>query len=236
MRLHIVTHASFESPAAIRIWAEKRGHAVSHTRLYAGESLPESVDGFDFLVVMGGPQSPATTLAECPHFDAAAEIAFIQKTLFAQKPVLGVCLGAQLLCEAFGARFGTSPHKEIGVFDITLTAEAQNDPVFSTFPDAFPVGHWHGGMPGLSPDAVGLAKSAGCPRQVVRYSPKAYGFQCHFEFTPTAIEGMIQHAWHELESGKDLPYVLSAETLRAQDFGSMNEKLFAFLDFLQTQT
>jgi GMP synthase (glutamine-hydrolysing) len=116
------------------------------------------------------------------------------------------------------------------VFDVTLTEAGKKDPVFKTFPETFPVGHWHGDMPGLTPAAEVLATSAGCPRQIVRYSPRVYGFQCHFEFTPNAIEGMIQSCGYELETHKNLPYIQTAHQLRDNDYTGMNELLYKFLD------
>lgn len=232
MKIHIVMHESFEGPAAIAAWAEKNKHDVAYTRLYDGGKLPKNCDGFDFLVVMGGPQSPATTSEECPYFDAKQEISFIKKSIDAGKIVLGVCLGAQLIGEAVGARFEHSPNREIGVFEVELAGDAKTDPVFSKFPKKFLVGHWHGDMPGLTPSSKVLAASKGCPRQIVRYAPKVYGFQCHMEFTKDAIEGMISHNGHELEAGKNLPYVQNKEELRKQDYGSMNRLLFSFLDHI----
>lgn len=230
MTFHIIMHESFEAPAAIALWAEKRGHGVSYTRLYQGDEFPKDCNGFDFLVIMGGPQSPATTLQECPHFDFKKEQHFIKRAIDQGKRVLGVCLGAQLIGEALGAAFDHSPNREIGVFDVTLTDAAKQDPIFKNFPARFPVGHWHGDMPGFTSDAAVLATSAGCPRQIVRYTPRVYGFQCHFEFTPTAIDGMIQSCGHELVAGK--PYIQSALQLRQQDYTGMNELLFKFLDEL----
>lgn len=230
MNLHIIMHESFESPAALEQWAQQRGHAVSYTRLYQGDAFPQNCDGFDFLVIMGGPQSPATTLEECPHFNAQKEIQFIKAAIGQNKIVLGVCLGAQLIGEALGARSDHSPNREIGVFDLTLTEAAKQDPIFKTFPETFPVGHWHGDMPGLTKESQVLATSAGCPRQIVRYSPCVYGFQCHFEFTPEAIEGMIQNCGQELVTDK--PYIQSAQQLRHHNYSGINERLFKFLDCL----
>jgi GMP synthase (glutamine-hydrolysing) len=232
MKVHILMHESFESPAAIESWARVRSHDISYTRFYQNDTLPENVDGLDYLIIMGGPQSPATTEEESPHYHAKEEMAFIRKAIDADKLVLGVCLGAQLIGEALGAAFGHSPEREIGVFNISLTPEAKNDPIFSTFPDTFPVGHWHGDMPGLTPESKVLATSPGCPRQVVRYTPKVYGFQCHFEFTPEAIEGMIENNSHELEQFKGLPYIQTAEALRKHDYAQMNQLLFKFLDHM----
>ena len=232
MRIHIVMHESFESPAAILTWAETNAHEVTFTRLFLKDPLPEQDAAFDFLVVMGGPQSPATTLEECAHFDARREIDFIKLAIAQNKIVLGVCLGAQLIGEALGASFEHSPNREIGVFELTLTEFGKKDPIFSTFPDRFLVGHWHGDMPGLTEDCEVLAVSAGCPRQIVRYTPRVYGFQCHFEFTAEAVEGMIENCADELESYHDLPYIQSALSLRSNRYDEMNHHLFRFLDKL----
>jgi GMP synthase (glutamine-hydrolysing) len=231
MRMHIIMHESFESPAAIEIWARKKDCTITYTRLYEGDIFPEECV-FDFLIVMGGPQSPATTTEECPYFDAKQEISFIKKAIDQKKIVFGVCLGAQLIGEALGARFEHSPNREIGVFPLTLTDDGKQDPIVGTFPETFNVGHWHGDMPGLTPDSKVLAVSEGCPRQIVRYSPTIYGFQCHFEFTPKAIEAMIENNAHELEEHKDLPYIETPEQLHAHDYSEMNNILFQFLDQL----
>ncbi len=229
MKIHIIMHESFEAPGAIEIWAKNNGYDVDYTRLYNGDVFPEELN-FDFLFIMGGPQSPATTVEECPHFDAQKEINFIKKAVAEKKTMLGVCLGAQLIGEALGAHFDHSPNREIGVFPVTLTPDGRQDPIFSTFPEKFMVGHWHGDMPGLTPESKILATSEGCPRQIVRYAPNIYGFQCHFEFTPEAIDGMIQNSIHELEAYKDLPYIETAEKLRNNDYSSINALLFSFLN------
>lgn len=225
-------HESFEAPGAIEIWAKNHNFPITYTRFYLNELLPTDVSGIDYLFVMGGPQSPATTTEECPHFHAQEEIDFIKKALDKNKFVLGICLGAQLIGEALGAKFDHSPNREIGVFDLTLTDKAKNDPLFSTFENKFPVGHWHGDMPGLTPTTVILATSEGCPRQIVRYSPRVYGFQCHFEFTPESIEGMIENCSHELEQYKSLPYIENAEILRGHNYTPINNLLFKFLDYM----
>ena len=233
MRLHIIMHESFEAPAAIETWAKRKEHEITYTRLYNSDIFPQNADDIDFLIVMGGPQSPATTKEECPHFNAKKEIEFIKKAINKGIIVLGVCLGAQLIGEALGAKFAHSPNREIGVFELTLTDDVKDDPVFSKFPQKFLVGHWHGDMPGLTPESKILAISEGCPRQVVRYTPKVYGFQCHFEFTPEAIAGMIKNCGNELEVGNDLPYVQTEEELIKHDYESFNKLLYIFLDYME---
>ena len=231
MKVHVIMHESFEAPAAIETWAKNRECEISHTRIYLGDLFPEKCN-FDFLVVMGGPQSPVTTKEECPHFDSQKEIAFVKKAIEEDKILLGVCLGAQIIGEAFGAHFDHSPNREIGVFPVMLTQEGRKDPICGKFPETFDVAHWHGDMPGLTPTSKILATSKGCPRQIVRYSSKIYGFQCHFEFTPEAVEGMIENSTAELDEHKGLPYIQSAKKLRANEYSGMNSLLFQFLDRL----
>jgi len=225
-------HESFEAPGAIEVWAKNNNHSISYTRFYNNESLPKNIENIDYLIVMGGPQCPITTEAECPHFHAKEEIEFIKKVIAGDKLLLGVCLGAQLIGEALGAKFDHSPNREIGVFDLTLTKDAKDDPIFSTFPKSFSVGHWHGDMPGLTSGTKVLATSMGCPRQIVRYSKKIYGFQCHFEFTQESINGMIKNSLQELNQYKNLPYVENVEQLKKHDFTNINALLFKFLDYM----
>ena len=234
MKIHIVMHESFEAPAAIESWAKSKRHDISYTRLYQSDQLPDNPDNLDFLIVMGGPQSPATSLTECAHFDAKKEIAFITSAIKADKILLGVCLGAQMIGEALGAKFEHSPQREIGVFELALTEAGKRDQIFSTFPEKFSVGHWHGDMPGLTFESEVLAYSEGCPRQIIRYGPRIYGFQCHFEFTPEAIEGMIENNASELEVYKTLTYSENAGRLRSHDFKDINALLSKFLDYLVT--
>lgn len=229
MKIHIVMHESFEAPAAILTWIHTNSHTVSYTRIYDNEAFPEQID-FDFLIVMGGPQSPTTKSEQYPYFDGEKEKIFIRKAIEANIHVLGICLGAQFIGEALGALCERSPNREVGVFPITLTQDGKNDCVFSQLPSTMLVGHWHGDMPGLTPKSKVLATSEGCPRQIIAYTPNVYGFQCHFEFTKEAIEAMILHSTDELERYKGLPYIETVEQLRKHDYSDMNRFLFTFLD------
>ena len=235
MRIHFIVHESFEAPGAYASWAQSREHTVSYSRVYQGEPLPESANGIDFLVIMGGPQSPDTTKAECSHFDAAAEIALIAKCIAANRAVIGICLGSQLIGEALGATFGHSPEKEIGNFPIFLTADGLANSKFAHFGSSLDVGHWHNDMPGLTPDAKIIAFSEGCPRQIVEYSKLVYGFQCHMEFDREVIELLIANADPALKTLVHHKFVQQAEALKQNDYSDMNAKLFVFLDKLSEE-
>jgi GMP synthase (glutamine-hydrolysing) len=232
INVHFIIHEAFEAPGAYERWAKEKGYGVSYSRVYKGEPLPRNADDLDILIVMGGPQNPATTLEECPYFDAGKEIDVVRKFLSQNKPVIGVCLGSQLLGEAFGAKFENSPYKEIGSYPITLTEESLSNEMFGHFPKNVTVGHWHGDMPGLLPESKVLAYSQGCPRQIVQYSEMAYGFQCHMEFTPEVVDLLIEASQEELEDLAGGEFIQSPEELRENNYTEMNELLYGFLDRL----
>ena len=187
------------------------------------------------LIIMGGPQSPATTLKECPWFDAQAEMRLIGRAIEAGKTVIGVCLGSQLIGEALGAAFCHSPEKEIGKFPVRLTDAGKANPLFKDFGHELNVGHWHNDMPGLTPQAKVLAYSEGCPRQIVQYGERVYGFQCHMELTPEVVELLIEHSPNDLRRAAEFRFVETAEKLRSHDYREMNQVLFSFLDKLAAQ-
>ena len=232
MKLHYVIHESFEAPGAFELWRQVRGYEATFSRVYLGEPLPRSIDDVDFLVVMGGPQSPSTSVADCPHFDAAAECALISRSIRERKAVVGVCLGAQLMGTALGAPHERSPDKEIGKFPIALTAIGREHAMFTHFGDVLEVGHWHGDMPGLTSSSRLIAASEGCPLQIVEYGQLAFGLQCHLELTPEVVESLIAASAHELTAFAHHRFVQRAADLRSHDYREMNHKLFTFLDRL----
>ena len=232
MHIHFIIHEHFEAPGAYEIWGKSRGCSLSYTRVYQGDPLPEELGGTDLLIIMGGPQSPATTREECPWFDAQAEKALISRAIEEGKTVIGVCLGSQLIGEALGAAFCHSPEKEIGKFPVMLTDAGKANPLFEGFGSVLNVGHWHNDMPGLTPQAKVLAYSEGCPRQIVQYSERVYGFQCHMELTPEVLELLIEHSQNDLRRAGEFRFVETAEKLRSHDYREMNQVLFSFLDKL----
>lgn len=223
MKIHCIIHADFEQPGYYEKWALAQGLLINSTHVYKGETLPTPND-FDLLLLMGGPQSPSE-VDKFPYL--AAEIKLIQHSVLCGKRIIGICLGAQLIGESYGATTEHSPNKEIGVFPLLLTDEGKKDPLFKHFPDTFLSGHWHNDMPGLPPGAKVLAESAGCPRQIIKFSPLVYGFQCHLEFDKACVSALIDSCPQDLVANT---YVQTADEIRAKDYAAMNQHLKMFLD------
>lgn len=225
MNILCVMHADFEPPGIIETWAQQKDHQFKIIRPYKDkEELPLTVDDFDFLIVMGGPQSPLE-LEEAPYL--SDEIKLIKKAIDNNKLVLGFCLGAQLIGEALGAKTMRSPNKEVGVFPVSLTPEASTDPLLQGFPQSFPAIHWHNDMPGLTNESVLLGYSEGCPRQIICYKKRVYGFQCHLEITLEGINTLITAVPNDLKPSR---FTQTNEELLKQDYPSINQIMCHILD------
>ena len=142
----------------------------------------QTASGHAGLIVMGGPQS-----ANDPLPGLAAEIKVISRFIDARLPVLGICLGAQLIAKALGARVYANASKEIGWAPVFFTAAVERDPLFSGLPSPTMFFHWHGETFDLPAGAEWLAYSALCRHQAFRYRANVYGVQFHPEITPEMI-------------------------------------------------
>jgi len=227
MKIHYLQHAPFEKLGAIKEWAHSKGYALSCTHTYKGDTTPVLED-FDFLIIMGGPQN-LHELDKYPYL--ASEIELVQQAIQANKLVLGICLGAQIIGEALGAKTLPSPHKEVGVFPVTLTQAATNDALLKHFPTAFEALHWHYYMPGLPEGAELLAYSAGCPHQMFRYQQNVYAVQFHMEMTPEIISELIEHCPQDLTPG---PYTMSKVDLFASNIHTINQRMHVLLEQFTT--
>ena len=171
----VLKHVPFEGAALIAEMMEGRGLGYKTIEVF-DEGVPLGVAGFSGIVSMGGPMSVLD----------GREVIEKEKRLLSQAvernlPVLGVCLGAQILANAFGGRVYPLDRPEIGWGQVSLTREGLSDPLFSGVQTPFPVLHWHSDTYDLPPEAVGLAFSDQCVNQAFRIGRKAYGFQFHLE-------------------------------------------------------
>lgn len=227
MKILCIQHADFETPGVVQAWAKANKHSFQILKPYGGDPFPGGGE-FDFIISMGGPQSPRDA-SHLPYLKE--EINFLKNAISANKHVLGFCLGAQLIGEALGAQTQKSPHREVGVFPITLTPEGQKDPLFYDFPASFPVIHWHSDMPGKTKDATLLASSEGCPYQGYRYQKRVYGLQFHMEITKTGIEDLISCVPDDLNPGL---FIQSREELLNHNYELIHQHMYTVLDRLIT--
>ena len=174
--LLVLQHIACEPPAAFEDELRSRGLDVVRVELDEGDALPDWRD-FPAIVVMGGPMG---AYDEGEHDWLAPEKRLLRDAVEGGVPVWGVCLGAQLLASALGARVYRGERPEVGVLPVELTAEAADDPVFAAAPASFPALQWHGDTFDLPEGATLLARSAAYPNQAFRVGD-SYGLQFHIE-------------------------------------------------------
>ena len=209
MRLHYLQHVPFEDIAHIGVWAHDKNHSVSGTELFSGQPLPETSD-FDFLVVMGGPMGVHDTRE---YEWMVREKRFIEQALNAQKPVLGICLGAQLIADVCGAKVHKNGYKEIGWHPLTRVDTAMPSPITNIVPDRFYAFHWHGDTFEIPEGAVHFAQNDGCANQAFFLPPCTLGLQFHLESTGESIDKLIQNCGNEMVAGL---YVQTEQEIRSQ--------------------
>ena len=182
MKVLIFRHVPFEGPGYIGPILEDRGIGIDFADLYRpGEPDPDPA-GYAGLIVLGGPMSANDPL---PYLER--EQTMIARAAAAGQPLLGICLGAQLIARALGAEVRRNPQKEIGWFDIHFTTAAAGDPLFAGIRGPETVFHWHGDTFGIPPGAERLAWSQACANQAFRAGSNIYGLQFHIEVTPAMI-------------------------------------------------
>ncbi len=155
-----------------------------------------SLDDVDGIVSMGGPMS-VSQRARYPFL--AKEVSLLREAIKRQKPILGVCLGAQLLSDALGGQVTPSPQKEIGWYPLMREAGAECDPLFAPFGQTETVFQWHGDTFSLPKDAVRLASSPLCQEQAFRYRETIYGLQFHLEVSEAMIRAWMRHPGNKAE-------------------------------------
>jgi GMP synthase-like glutamine amidotransferase len=185
----VVQHVEPEGPFAFGTALERAGGIVERCRVFDGERVPDDAEGLDGLVVMGGPAS-ATSDDAFPS--RRSELALLTDALDRRIPVLGVCLGAQLLALAAGGsvRAGAAG-AEIGWAPVDLAAASGADPLLAGAEPRPTVLHWHLDTFDLPPGATHLASSARYPNQAFRVGERAWGLQFHLEVDRPAVEGFL---------------------------------------------
>jgi GMP synthase-like glutamine amidotransferase len=199
MRVQVLQHVPFEGPGSIADWCIAGGHALSVTPMYSpGVELP-AIAGIDLLVIMGGPMN---VYDDEIHPWLTAEKEFIRTYLAKEKPVLGICLGAQLLALCCGASVGRAAYPEIGWFTVSTTPAAAAFPWLHSLLAGQPLlFHWHGDRFEIPAGADNLVMTAANDNQAfVLCGGRVVGLQFHPEITPVLLEQMVAEGRHELRA------------------------------------
>ncbi len=180
-------HIDCEGPGSLLEVLRSKGIRVELLKPFQGDAVPARLG--DGLVVLGGPMG---VYEESRYPWMTAELNAIRKCLDSSLPVLGVCLGSQMLAHAAGGRVFKGPSQEVGWFPITLTERGHLDPLLLGLPKEFNAFHWHGDTFTLPTGAALLAGSTAYPHQIFRVGPNTYGFQCHLEVTEEMVKSWME--------------------------------------------
>ncbi len=197
----ILQHEPIEGPGTIVEEIRLAGHAVRTIRLDLKEKVPTDPALFAGLVVMGGTMG-VYDQSKFPYLKD--EIVLLGKAVKAEKPVLGICLGAQLLAASLGAEVKAG-EKEIGWFPVHKMPDACKDPVLRRLPENFPALMWHGDHFPLPAGAVHLLSTQKCACAGFRFGKKAYGLVPHLEMTAAMVDEMVSASRRELAAAQVEP-------------------------------
>ncbi len=230
MRAHCLQHVPFEGLGSIESWLAGAGYDITWTRFFASPELPDP-NAIDLLIILGGPMG-VNDEDEYPWL--VPEKHFIRDAIRSGTPVLGICLGAQLMATALGAKVFRNAHKEIGWFPIQAIPSTEAS-VFR-FPASLEVFHWHGDTFDLPAGAVHLAKSDGCDNQAFQVDRSAIGLQFHLETTPDAARAIISNCREELIPSA---YVQSEKEILSappEHYRAINNLMGDVLEYLEEKT
>ncbi|VDB00447.1 Glutamine amidotransferase, class I [Olavius algarvensis spirochete endosymbiont] len=224
MRAHHLQHASFEGLGSIKAWLQNAGYEISITKVCESMKLP-SPNEIDLLVLTGGPMSVNDEFSWL-----FLEKEFVRRVIEFSKPVLGICLGAQLMANAMGGEVFPNPVKEIGWFPVQSVA-TKPDTTF-VFPESTRVFHWHSETFSLPPGAIRIAESAGCQNQAFQMGKSVIGLQFHLETTSESAQELVSNCKDELVPSR---YVQREEDIlsnRLENYAAINQLMANLLSYL----
>ncbi len=199
MKVHYFQHEAFEGLGMIADWATRHGHTLTHTAFFKpGAAIPD-IQEYDALIIMGGSMG---VYDEGTFAWLAPEKAHIRSAIDAGKPVLGICLGAQLIAASLGAKVAPHTHKEIGWYPVAMTDAGAAHPLLSGLNSAMTVFHWHGDRFEIPEGAQHLMSSAACDNQAFVYGKRVLALQFHLEMDDAAVQAILAGGAEEIEREK----------------------------------
>ncbi len=200
-RVLFIQHGDTDKPGVLGEVMNDQGVAVDIVHPYLGQPIPTHLHGYAGLAIGGGAQGAYET-EKYPYLEN--ECALVREAARNSLPVIGLCLGAQLMACALGAAVRPGPRREVGFFEVELDPISKFDPLWRGVPERFVTTHWHGDIFEIPPGGMRLGSSALTPNQLFRYGHALYGLQFHLEMTPELLDEMVGGSRDYLvESGVD---------------------------------
>jgi len=227
MNIQCFTHVPFEGPAVIADWAKAKGHELSLSRFHEGEDPPDP-GNTDMLVIMGGPMS----VFDYPtHPWLKEETAWVKDFISSGKPVIGICLGAQIIAAALGAEVYPGPYKEIGWYNLRFLPCLGDYRICRDLPSVRKVFHWHGDTFNLPQGAVRIAESKAFANQGFMLNGKVIALQFHLEVKASSVKSLVKNCGDELVEG---PYIQQADAILSEKgpYRENQRLMFEIMDYL----
>jgi GMP synthase - Glutamine amidotransferase domain len=185
----VCQHVGYEILGTLNPLFKSEGFRLRYVNFGRFPQEQPRMKGYNGLVLLGGPMN-VDQIEHHPHLQH--EVDMIREAVDLGMPVLGICLGSQLIARALGAEVKPNPKKEIGWHEVRLTEAGTSDPVLRHFQASERIFHWHGDTFDIPAGATHLAESAGCRNQAFRFGEKIYGLQFHLEVDEPLIERWLQ--------------------------------------------
>jgi GMP synthase (glutamine-hydrolysing) len=195
-KLLVCQHVAHELLGTLNPLLKRAGFRIRYVNFARHPDAQPSLDGYDGLVILGGPMS-VNDSHRLAHL--TTEMRLIEAALRRSLPVLGICLGSQLIAKTLGANVYPNREKEIGWYDISPTDEAVNDPLLAAFEKSETIFQWHGETFDIPGSTRHLAFSSLCANQAFRYGANVYGFQFHLEVDEPMIQRWLRVAGNRKE-------------------------------------
>ncbi len=227
MSILVFEHIAGEDTACLGTILQQRGHRLRVVSLHEGDLIPPDLDDVDGLIVMGGPMN-VDQADRYPWLERGTE--YIRNAHEADVPIVGVCLGAQLIAAALGGQVAAMDQPEVGWHPVTLSFPGTTDPIFAGVGQQSVQFHLHGQeVTDLPPGSTPLASSPACRHQAFRVGLTTYAFQYHFEWDLDDLKAMAQDPM-VTQAGSSADQILNEANRYYDDYRRLGDRVSRALE------